>query len=195
VDVSKGSGDAALGEVARPRIATAGASALTAARITPRLSSLGRSPVCACSSWTDLTYLLVKRVGDIDIPSRADGQSSSRDRCGHFTSGSAPAAATRWRAWPRRGLACLFWCLLTRDENYAHAQPSLTTKKLRKLELIAGAKRLDGSAAGIWTANQAMREAEKQLARQAEASYVRMVRDWQATAPKKVGASATPERA
>jgi hypothetical protein len=41
-----------------------------------------------------------------------------------------------------------------------------------------------------------MREAERALARQAEASYERMVRDWQATAPKKkVGASATPERA
>ena len=46
-----------------------------------------------------------------------------------------------------------------------------------------------------WTTNRAMREAQKQLARQAEASYVRMVRDWQAAAPKKVGASATPERA
>jgi hypothetical protein len=84
-----------------------------------------------------------------------------------------------------RTLACLFWCLLTRDENYAHAQPSLTAKKLRKLELIAGAKRFDGSAAGVWSANRAVREAEKQLARQAEASYVRMVRDWQATAPNK----------
>jgi transposase len=94
-----------------------------------------------------------------------------------------------------RKLACLFWCLLTRDENYAHAQPSLTAKKLRKLELIAGAKRRDPSAAGIFSVNLAMRMAEKQLATQAEASYVRMVRDWQATAPKKVGASATPERA
>jgi transposase len=96
-----------------------------------------------------------------------------------------------------RKLACLFWCLLTRDENYAHAQPSLTAKKLRKLELIAGAKRYDRSAAGIWTANRAVPEAEKRLAQQAEASYVRMIRDWQATAPKKkeVGASATPERA
>jgi len=28
---------------------------------------------------------------------------------------------------------------LTRDQHYAHAQPSLTAKKLRKLELIAGA--------------------------------------------------------
>jgi hypothetical protein len=40
-----------------------------------------------------------------------------------------------------------------------------------------------------------MRAAEKRLAQQAEASYVRLVRDWQAPAPKKVGASATPERA
>jgi hypothetical protein len=94
-----------------------------------------------------------------------------------------------------RKLACLFWCLLTRDENYAHAQPSLTAKKLRKLELIAGAKRRDPTASGVFSVNRAMRAAEKQLAQQAEASYVRTVRDWQATAPKKVGASATRERA
>jgi hypothetical protein len=29
-----------------------------------------------------------------------------------------------------RKLACLFWCLLTREEQYAHQQPSLTAKKL-----------------------------------------------------------------
>jgi hypothetical protein len=82
-----------------------------------------------------------------------------------------------------------------RGENYAHQQPSLTAKKLRKLELKAGAERCSKSAAGVWTTNHAMREAERKLAEQAEASYVRMVRDWQATAPKKVDASATPERA
>jgi len=32
-----------------------------------------------------------------------------------------------------RKLACLFWCLLTRGEDYAFAQPSLTTKKMRRL--------------------------------------------------------------
>jgi len=95
-----------------------------------------------------------------------------------------------------RKLASLFWCLLTRDENYAHAQPSLTAKKIRRLELMAGAKRYERSANGVYSTNEVMREAERQLAQQAEASYVRMVRDWQATAPgKKVGASATPERA
>jgi hypothetical protein len=41
-----------------------------------------------------------------------------------------------------------------------------------------------------------MREAERELARQAEASYVRMVRDWQASAPnKKADASETTGRA
>jgi transposase len=34
-----------------------------------------------------------------------------------------------------RKLGCLFWCLLTRGEDYAFAQPSLTKKKMRRLEL------------------------------------------------------------
>ena len=38
-----------------------------------------------------------------------------------------------------RKLAVLFWCMLTRGEDYAHQQPSLTKKKLRQLELTAGA--------------------------------------------------------
>ena len=95
-----------------------------------------------------------------------------------------------------RKLTVLFWCMLTREEQYAHQQPSLTAKKLRRLELTAGAERYDTKAAGVWSTNQAMRDAERALAMQAEASYVRMVRDWQATAlSKKVGASATLERA
>ena len=40
-----------------------------------------------------------------------------------------------------RKLACLFWVLLTREEDYAYAQPSLTRKKMRLLELAAGAQR------------------------------------------------------
>ncbi len=95
-----------------------------------------------------------------------------------------------------RKLTVLFWCMLTREEQYAHQQPSLTAKKLRRLELTAGAERYDTKAAGIWSTNKAMRDAERALAMQAEASYMRMVSDWQATAPnKKVGASATLERA
>jgi transposase len=41
-----------------------------------------------------------------------------------------------------RKLACVLWCLLTREEDYAYAQPSLTKKKLRRLELTAGHPRL-----------------------------------------------------
>ncbi len=78
-----------------------------------------------------------------------------------------------------RKLACLFWCLLTREEDYAFAQPSLTRKKLRRLELLAGADRQQGRS-GIWSTNQAMRQAERELAQQAEAAYARTVRDWQA---------------
>jgi transposase len=95
-----------------------------------------------------------------------------------------------------RKLVVLFWCMLTRGEDYAHQQPSLTAKKLRKLELTAGAPRHTKAAAGIFSVNRAMRAAEKQLAEQAEVSYKRLVQDQQAGAPaRKVGASATPERA
>jgi hypothetical protein len=38
-----------------------------------------------------------------------------------------------------RKLAVLFWCLLSRDEDYPHQQPSLTAKTLRLLEILAGA--------------------------------------------------------
>jgi transposase len=85
-----------------------------------------------------------------------------------------------------RKLACLFWCLLTREEDYAFAQPSLTKKKLRRLELTAGAER-GKVKPGIWAANEAMRKAERELAEQAEVAYRRTVADWQSR--KKKGAS------
>jgi transposase len=83
-----------------------------------------------------------------------------------------------------RKLACLFWQLLTKGEDYAYAQPSLTRKKLRRLELLAGAPKGEGGAA-VWSTNKAMRQAERALAEQAERAYERSVRDWQARAPKK----------
>jgi len=95
-----------------------------------------------------------------------------------------------------RKLAVLFWCMLTRGEDYAHQQPSLTRKKLRRLEITAGAPKYTRRAAGIWSTNDLMRTAELELARQAEASYKRMVQDQQAGAPAtKAGASVTLERA
>jgi transposase len=95
-----------------------------------------------------------------------------------------------------RKLAVLFWCMLTRSEDYAHQQPSLTKKKLRQLEITAGAPKRTKTAAGIWSTNETIRQAERQLAQQAEASYQRMVKDQLAGAPaRKVGAGVTPERA
>jgi transposase len=97
-----------------------------------------------------------------------------------------------------RKLACLFWCLLTRGEDYAYQQPSLTKKKLRRLEIAAGAPKYQGRS-NIWSTNVTMREAERALAEQAEHAYKNTVRDWQASQAKKpaveVGASATPGRA
>ena len=94
-----------------------------------------------------------------------------------------------------RKLAVLFWCLPSREEQYAHQQPSLTAKKLRLLEIRGGAPTKKGSPTGTWATREKMREAEKALALQAEASYVRMVSDWQAAAPKRAGAGVTPGRA
>jgi hypothetical protein len=87
--------------------------------------------------------------------------------------------------------------MLTREENYAHQQPSLTELKLRRLEVAAGAATRPGKPTGVWATRERMRHAEKQLAAQAEASYKRSVADWQATSPKKekAGASVTAGRA
>ena len=63
-----------------------------------------------------------------------------------------------------RKLAVLFWCMLTREEDYAHQQPSLTRKKLRRLEITAGAPKNTRRAAGIWSTNELMRTAELELA-------------------------------
>ncbi len=97
-----------------------------------------------------------------------------------------------------RKLACLFWCLLTRGQDYAYQQPSLTQKKLRRLEIAAGAPKYKGRS-NIWSTNDAMREAERELAEQAEHAYRNTVRDWHAAQTKKAtvktGASATKGRA
>ncbi len=97
-----------------------------------------------------------------------------------------------------RKLAVLFWHLLTREQDYAFARPSLTRKKLRALELRAGAQRHPGSRT-LATKNsysqRAHRERERELSEHAELAYRRLVADWTASSPAKVGAGATPGRA
>jgi transposase len=89
-----------------------------------------------------------------------------------------------------RKLVVLFWQLLTTEQDYAFGRPTLTRKKLRQLELAAGAPHGKGQP-GVWAANKALRQAELELARQAETAYRRLITDWQPTK----GAGATPGRA
>jgi hypothetical protein len=65
------------------------------------------------------------------------------------------------------------------------------------LEVKAGQPTVKGKPTGVFATRERMRDAEKQLAAQAEASYKRMVADWQAASPKKekAGASVTAGRA
>jgi transposase len=93
-----------------------------------------------------------------------------------------------------RKLAVLAWHLLTRGEDYAYARPGLVRRKIRALELKAGAPRAKPgpNPDPVW--NTTSDAAEKRLAEQAEAAYRRLVADWQASASK-AGAGATPERA
>ena len=61
---------------------------------------------------------------------------------------------------------------------------------MRRLELTAGAPRYRGGR-GVWSTNDAMRQAERELALQAQRAYERTVKDWR----QKKGAGATPGRA
>jgi transposase len=95
-----------------------------------------------------------------------------------------------------RKLAHLFWCLLARQQNYAYGQPSMTAKKIRQLQLAAGAPSRKGQVrAGHGTRRTEIRQAEHAAALQAEAAYRRTIADWQASRPAEAGASVTPGRA
>ena len=124
-------------------------------------------------------------------------------RAGRWSASPSPLHAFCGRIWARRGhsvaivacarkLACLFWCPLTREEDYGYAQPSLTAKKLRLLELRAGAPTRQGIPSRTWPTRQRMRAAEQELATRAESAYKRTVVEWQRTqANKSKGAGAT----
>jgi transposase len=94
-----------------------------------------------------------------------------------------------------RKLCVLFWHLLTKEEDYAFGRPTLTRRKLRQLELAAGAERRAGGRpkAGAPTLKE-QSKAEVELARQAEIAYRRLLADWQ-KAPKKKGAGVPVGRA
>ena len=93
-----------------------------------------------------------------------------------------------------RKLTVLFWHLLSRQEDYAFARPAMTRNKIRRLELLAGAPPQKGRKGIAGGKSKAVFEAERELSRQAEVVYRRLVSDWRAAGPK-TGAGATPGRA
>jgi transposase len=83
-----------------------------------------------------------------------------------------------------RKLAVLFWHLLTSEQDYAFQRPSLTRKKLRTVELRAGATRTPGRrdlATKNTYSQRENRERERELSEHAEIAYRRLVTDWKAT--------------
>ena len=96
-----------------------------------------------------------------------------------------------------RKLACLFWCLLTREEDYAYAaavadqeEAAAPGDRRRRAERTRPGRTASGRA------NHAMREAERELAEQAELAYATpSATGTPAQARTKVGASVTPGRA
>lgn len=82
-----------------------------------------------------------------------------------------------------RKLAELCWHLVTKDEDYALARPSLTIKKRRALELQAGlpSRRGQKGAASAYSLKE-VRRREAELAAQGEHVYEHLVAGWQ---PKK----------
>ena len=94
-----------------------------------------------------------------------------------------------------RKLCARCWQLLSRQQDYAYVRPALLRRKLRRLELRAGAPSRRGKRGGgaIWQ-KPSGDDREKALALQAELSYRRLVADWQSSRPK-AGAGAAPGRA
>jgi len=93
-----------------------------------------------------------------------------------------------------RKLVVIAWHMLSKDEDYAFARPSLVREKLRRAELLAGAERQQGKRNPVRVfATGAQHRLEKELAAQAEIAYRRLVKDWQPAI--KQGAGATPGRA
>lgn len=118
---------------------------------------------------------------------------------------AAPATSERVRA--RRGaqvaavavarkIACLAWQLLTKEEDYAFAEPSRVRPKLRRLELAAGAPPLRrGHGGPRVSVSRAERAADRELNERAETAYRRLIADWKASGPAGKGAGATGGRA
>lgn len=157
----------------------------------PRVSQSGESPA---------------RHGRISKAGHSDARHMLGEAAWSVVAAPGPMKAFFERVRARRGvqvaatatarkLCVLFWHLLTREEDYAFAQPSMTRKKIRELEPATGAKPQRGRRhVGGPLRNPKVREAERAVSAQAELAYRRLVTDWRQQGGEK-GVGATPGRA
>ncbi|WP_460811078.1 hypothetical protein [Microlunatus endophyticus] len=80
-----------------------------------------------------------------------------------------------------RKMTVLAWHLITKDQDYAFARPSLVQHKRRKLELAAGAPSERGNhrRPGAAYNDRDRRTAERQEAERAEHAYQVLTSHWQ----------------
>jgi transposase len=89
-----------------------------------------------------------------------------------------------------RKLVVIAWNMLSRDQDYAFARPSLVREKIRKLELLTGAERRKGKRNPVRIfATAEQHRLDKELGAQAETAYRRLVQDWQPAIKKGTGAA------
>ncbi len=85
-----------------------------------------------------------------------------------------------------RKLLCLTWQLLTKEQDYLYERPALTFRKLRKLELAAGAPKRSnphGSRGPATPDIPAQWKREREDAERVEERYRAFVEDWQPQRP------------
>ena len=85
-----------------------------------------------------------------------------------------------------RKLAVLAWQLLHHRQDYTWARPALLARKLRTLELRAGAPVRKGQRGPGYAYNQKpLRQRGRDQSKQAERAYQQMVACWQTHRPKR----------
>jgi transposase len=87
-----------------------------------------------------------------------------------------------------RKMAVLCWHLVTKEQDYAFARPSLVAHKRRKLELRSGSPRAHGRrGAGFDYNDPDLRRHERELVEQSERAYETLVAHWQPKKPRAGG--------
>lgn len=95
-----------------------------------------------------------------------------------------------------RKLATLCWHMLTKDQDYRWARPSLVAHKRRAMELAAGQPQKKGNRRGASFAYNVkeLRQQEAKIAEHAEKSYEHFVAAWRPHPPKHGGCAAASNR-